>query len=100
MPLPIFEGSNLETTTTKVVEQHAGPKLAEEVGSWKSFEKALRLPDRELFHAMVEKSWSFSEAVENSKEGYVTEAFLLTLLISQQKIIDQLLEKKKHYRDG
>ena len=94
----------METTTTReeakfvVAQDQPRPKLAEEVSSWKSFEKALRLQDRELFHAMVEKSWSFSEAVENSREGYVTEAFLLSLLISQQKLIDQLLEKKKHYR--
>jgi hypothetical protein len=94
----------LETTTNETelvaLDQRANPKLVEEVKSWKSFEKALRREDRELFHAMVEKIWSCAGAVENSREGYVTEAFLLTLLISQQKLIDQLLEKKKHYRDA
>jgi hypothetical protein len=81
-------------------EDHAkAPKLVEEIQSWKSFAKALRREDRQLFHAMVEKIWNHAEAVENSREGDVTEAFLLSLLISQQKIIDQLLEKKKLYRD-
>jgi hypothetical protein len=96
----------METTTKEEVteliatQDKRRPKLVEEVNSWKSFEKALRLQDRNLFHEMVEKSWSFSEAVENSREGYVTEAFLLSLLISQQKLIDQLLEKKKQYYDA
>ena len=102
--IPVVPGAEYPLVRTKeetelavAQEQHTRPRLVEEVKSWKSFEKALRLQDRELFHAMVEKIWSFSEAVENSGEGYVTEAFLLSLLISQQKLIDRLLEKKKHY---
>ena len=83
-----------------VAISRAGPKLVEEVKSWRSFAKALRLEDRRLFNEMLEKIWDCADAVENCREGYVTEAFLLSLLISQQKTIDQLLEKKKRYREA
>ncbi len=73
------------------------PKLVDEVDSWKLFAKALRLEDRKLFQEMIEKIWSYTDAVENSGEEKVTEAFLLSLLISQQKIIDKLLEKRRRY---
>ncbi|HXQ92172.1 MAG TPA: hypothetical protein VN739_04140 [Nitrososphaerales archaeon] len=69
-------------------------KLADEIESWRSFAEALRSEDRQLLRRMLEKIWTCSDAVENCKEGYETEAFLLSLLISQQKTID-LLEKKK-----
>jgi hypothetical protein len=74
-------------------------KLLVEVESWRPFSRALRIEDRRLLNRMLEKIWSFDDAVENSKEGYETEAFLLGLLILQQKTIDQLeemiVERKK-----
>ena len=69
-------------------------KLVDEAESWRSFAEALRSEDRQLLRQMLEKIWAYKDAVENCKEGYETEAFLLSLLISQQKTID-LLEKKK-----
>jgi len=89
-----------ENEAKLVVDQReTRPKLVEEVASWKSFAKALRLEDRKLLQEMVENIWSYTDAVENSTEENVTEAFLLGLLISQQKTIDRLLEKRKRYRD-
>ena len=67
-------------------------KLLDEVESWKSFAQALRIEDRRLLNSMLEKIWPFDSAVENCKEGYETEAFLLGLLILQQKMIDRLEE--------
>ena len=91
----------VENETKFVADQKgARPKLVEEVDSWNAFAKALRLEDRKLFQEMVEKSWSYADAVESSREENVTEAFLLSLLISQQKTIDKLEEKRKRSRDA
>jgi len=65
-------------------------KLLDEVESWRSFAQALRIEDRRLLNSMLEKIWEFESAVESCKEGYETEAFLLGLLILQQKTIDYL----------
>jgi hypothetical protein len=67
-------------------------KLELEIESWRSFASALRLEDRQLLNRMLEKIWPFTEMVEESKEGYETEAFLLGLLILQQKTINRLEE--------
>ena len=73
-------------------------KLREEVESWRSFAQALRIEDRQLLNQMFEKIWAFDGAVENCKEGYETEAFLLGLLILQQKTIDRLEEMVEKVR--
>lgn len=75
-----------------------------EIESWRPFAKALRLEDRQLLNRMMEKIWPLESAVESAKEGYETEAFLLALLILQQKTIDRLEEmltekKKRRQRD-
>ena len=67
-------------------------KLQIEVESWRSFATALRLEDRQLLNHMLEKIWPFTGMVEECKEGYETEAFLLGLLVMQQKTIDRLEE--------
>jgi hypothetical protein len=84
-------------STILLVNDHER-KLQQEVESWRPFAKALRLEDRQLLNRMLEKIWAFDSVVENSKEGYETEAFLLSLLILQQKTIDHLeamLAKRK-----
>lgn len=75
-------------------------KLVDEADSWRSFAEALRSEDRQLLRRMLEKIWTFKDAVENCKEGYETEAFLLSLLISQQKTIDLLDQKKSEFLRG
>jgi len=67
-------------------------KLQIEVKSWRSFATALRLEDRQLLNTMLEKIWPFTDMIEECKEGYETEAFLLGLLVIQQKTIDRLEE--------
>jgi hypothetical protein len=80
-------------------------KLQDEVQSWRSFARALRIEDRQLLNHVLEKIWPFDGAVESCKEGYETEAFLLGLLILQQKTIDRLeamigTERKKKKNDS
>lgn len=67
-------------------------KLEIEIESWRPFAAALRLEDRQLLNRILEKIWPFTNMVEECKEGYETEAFLLGLLILQQKTIDRLEE--------
>lgn len=78
--------SDLEESALK----NEAPKLKEEIDSWSLFVESLRLEDRETFKRMVEKIWTFSDSVEICKDEYTTEAFLLSILVSQQKTIDWL----------
>jgi hypothetical protein len=77
-----------EEKETKPVAEHR--KLLDEIESWRAFMQALRLQDRQALNQLLEKIWAFDNVVENCKEGYETEAFLLSLLILQQKTIDRL----------
>jgi len=83
---------NLEKLTNEQSPKTGNKKLRDEVESWRSFARALRIEDRQVLNQMLERIWSFDAAVENCKEGYETEAFLLGLLILQQKAIDYLEE--------
>jgi bacterioferritin (cytochrome b1) len=65
-------------------------KLKQEIDSWSLFVESLRLEDREVFKSMIQKSWAYSDSVEICRDEYTTEAFLISLLISQQKTIDWL----------
>ena len=68
-------------------------KLKAEIDSWHSFIQSLRFEDRQFLRDMLSKAWRYADAVENSKEGYTTEAFLVSLLISRQKNINWLEEE-------
>jgi hypothetical protein len=74
------------------------PKLKEEIDSWSRFVESLRLEDRELFKNMVQKIWTYSDAVEICKDEYTTEALLLSILISQQKTINWLTNQIEQYK--
>ncbi len=65
-------------------------KLKAEVDSWRPFVEALRFEDRQLLRGLISDAWKYADAVENSKEGCTTEAFLIALLLSRQKEIDRL----------
>lgn len=78
-------------------EQQAGEelfkvsaKLKEEIDSWTPFLESLRPEDRDLFKEMIQRSWDYVDSVEICSEEYITEAFLISLLVSQQKTINSL----------
>jgi bacterioferritin (cytochrome b1) len=52
--------------------------------------ESLRLEDRELFKSMVQKIWAYSDSIEICRDEHTTEAFLISILISQQKTINWL----------
>jgi len=67
-------------------------KLKNEIDSWQSFAEALRIEDREVFLKIVEEASQYEDGIENSLEGHNTEAFLLSILLFQQKKIEELKE--------
>jgi hypothetical protein len=69
-------------------------KLEEEIESWRGFPWALRKDDRELWNTMIRQvRESYSEAVERSGKDLAVDPFFMSLILSQQKII-QLLQRE------
>jgi hypothetical protein len=64
----------------------------EEIEAWQSYAKALPAEDREIFRKIVEGASQYEDGLENSVKGRDTEAFLLSILLSQQKKIQELKE--------
>ena len=58
---------------------------------WKGYADALRQQDREAFFTMIEKCYTHAAAI-NAK-GEPNEALLITLVLSQYKMINWLVPK-------
>ena len=67
--------------------------LTKEIESWKGFEYALREEDRKLFVKMLNDCYKYSTAINAKGEPFSTEALLITLILSQQKLIDILINQ-------
>ena len=68
--------------------------LTREIDSWKGFESALRKEeDRKLFVKMLNGCYKYSTAINAKDEPFPTEALLMALILSQQKLIDLLIDK-------
>ena len=65
-------------------------KLKEEIDSWAPFIESLRLEDRQVFREMLENTWNYSDSIAICEDEYTTEGFLISILISQQKMINFL----------
>ena len=63
-----------------------------EIENWEGYCSALREPDRTLFKEMLEGTRQFKDAV-NLKDELPTETLLMALLLQQQKMINELMEK-------
>ncbi|MHB1907567.1 MAG: hypothetical protein ACYCQJ_01700 [Nitrososphaerales archaeon] len=75
-------------------------KLKEEIDSWAPFVESLRLEDRQVFRKMIENTWNYSDSIEICKDEYTTEAFLISILISQQKTINFLSKEMEILRES
>jgi ssRNA-specific RNase YbeY (16S rRNA maturation enzyme) len=65
--------------------------LEEEIESWKGFPWALRKEDRELWDEMISQVRQYyAEAVEKSEKPLTTDPFLMSLLLVQQRMIEEL----------
>ena len=74
-------------------------RLKREVDSWRSYAGALRQEDREVFRDMMnDVAKAYGEAIEVAERGYDTEAVMMSILLSQQKMINSLSNLAKRIR--
>ena len=60
---------------------------------WKGYADALRQEDRESFFTMIEKCYAHAAAINAKGEPFPNEALLMTLVLSQYKMINWLVPK-------
>lgn len=71
-----------EKTTPSLVE--------DEIKSWKGFVDALRAEDRDLFKDMMNICRKYALEIESAERTVTTEAFFMTILLAQHKMIKWL----------
>jgi hypothetical protein len=69
--------------------------LAKEIESWNSFAESLRTEDREVFNKMIHQCYKHIKSINLKGEPYTTEALLMSLILTQHKMIDFLLSSRK-----
>ena len=65
--------------------------LAREIESWNAFAEGLRAEDREAFRRMLDQCYRHVEAINAKGELFPTESLLMSLILSQQELIEFLL---------
>jgi hypothetical protein len=70
--------------------------LAKEIQSWDSFADGLKAEDREIFRQMLNQCYRHVEAINKKGELFPTESLLMSLILSQQELIEFLLDKIKN----
>ena len=68
--------------------------LSKEIDSWKAFAHSLRKEDKVLFENMLKDCNRYIKAIQTKGEPYSTQSFLLSLIISQHKMIEFILKAK------
>ena len=74
------------------------PRFKQELETWRPFWASLRKEDQEVFERALVSVWDYAEAIEESSklEMNSTEAFLLSVILAQQKILERT---SKHARE-
>ena len=69
--------------------------LNKEIESWGGFEYALREENRILFHKMLNEcsKKEYAECMNAKGENFSAESLFLTLILQQQKMINELIAK-------
>lgn len=70
--------------------------LSKEIGAWESFADGLRVEDQKIFRQMLNQCYRHLKAINAKGEAFPTESILMSLILSQQQIIEFLLEKIKN----
>ena len=75
--------------------------LTREIESWKSFTTSLNSEEyREIFNKMLSDCYKYANAINTKGEPFPTDSLLMSLLLSQQKMIDwlsaQVYGKQRH----
>ncbi len=68
--------------------------LSKEIESWKTFSDSLRAQDKVLFDKMLKDCYKYIKAIQIKGDAYSTQSLLLSLVISQQQLIEFLLKLK------
>jgi len=69
--------------------------LAREIDAWRGFADGLRAEDRKIFHQMLSQCYRHIKAINAKGEAFPTEAVFMSLILSQQQLIEFLLKKIK-----
>ena len=69
--------------------------LAKEIEAWKGFSDGLRAEDQKIFERMLKQCYKHIEAINAKGEAFPTESVLMSLVLSQQQIIEFLIKKIK-----
>jgi hypothetical protein len=65
--------------------------LTKEIESWKSFANNLNSEEyKEIFNKMLSDCYKYANAINTKEEPFPTDSLLMSLLLSQQKMIDRL----------
>jgi hypothetical protein len=67
--------------------------LEDEIRRWNGFAKALRTEDRLAFDALMDACRSFASAGSNATQPILFEPMIISMLLSQQKVIMQLQKR-------
>ena len=67
--------------------------LAKLQEQWKGYADALRQEDREAFLTMIEKCYAHAAVINAKGEPFPNEALLMSLVLSQYKMINWLVPK-------
>ena len=77
--------------------------LTKEIESWRSFAASLNSEEyREIFNKMLSECYKYVNAINTKGEPFPTDSLLISLLLSQQKMIDwlsaQVYDKQHHHK--
>ena len=75
--------------------------LTKEIESWKTFAASLKSEEyQEIFNKMLSDCYKYASAINAKGEPFPTDSLLMSLLLSQQKMIDwlyaQVYDKQQH----
>ena len=63
--------------------------LTKEIESWRSFAASMNSEEyREIFNKMLSECYKYVNAINTKGEPFPTDSLLMSLLLSQQKMID------------
>ena len=76
--------------------------LTKEIESWRSFAASMNSEEyREIFNKMLSECYKYVNAINTKGEPFPTDSLLMSLLLSQQKMIDwlsaQVYDKQQHH---
>ena len=69
--------------------------LAREIEAWRGFAEGLRVEDQKIFRQMLNQCYKHIKAINVKGEAFPTESVLMSLILSQQQLIEFLLKQIK-----